>query len=336
MKDIPISISSEKSPFLQQVRTVIRSQGKAYKTEKAYVHWIKRFIYFIGKRHPKEVGEQEIEAFLSHLAVNKQVSINTQKTALNAIVYVYRHVLERKLELAFTYAKVPRQLPVVFTHAEAMAIITNLPQPYRLIAQLMYGSGLRVSEVIRLRVKDIDFGMNCLLVRRSKGNKDRVTVLPQQVLGQLRNQIQIVSSLHQQDLAHGVGEVYMPDALARKYPRGASELAWQYVFPSAKTAKDPRSGKERRHHVMDNSVQRQVRQAVREVGIHKKCGCHTFRHSFATRLLESGYDLRTIQELLGHSDVSTTEIYTHVVKQGGKGVVSPIDSLIREAPAAYQ
>ena len=327
MKDIPIDLSTEPSAFLRQVRTLIRSQGKAYKTEQTYIHWIKQFIYFSNKQHPKDLAEPEISAFLTHLAVNRTCSTNTQKTALNAIVYMYRHALKRDLEnIAFSYAKVPRQIPVVFTHEEAMSVICTLPNPYRLMAELMYGGGLRISEVIRLRVKDVDFGMNCLIIRRSKGNKDRVTVLPTQAQQSLQEQIEYVRVLHAQDLSNGIDEVYMPDALARKYPRGARELTWQFVFPSSHPAKDPRSDKIRRHHVMDSSVQRQVRNAIRAVGIHKKCGCHTFRHSFATRLLEGRYDIRTIQELLGHSDVSTTEIYTHVVKQGGRGVVSPLDN----------
>lgn len=290
MKDIPIAIEAEKSPFLQQVRSVIRSQGKAYKTEQTYILWIKRFIFFVDKQHPKDVGATEVEAYLSYLAVNRRVAINTQKTALNAIAFMYRHVLGQPLECGeFTRAKVPRQLPVVFTHGEAMAVIAALANPYRMMAELMYGSGLRVSEVIRLRVKDIDFGMNCLLVRRSKGNKDRVTVLPRALLERLKVQVEFVRALHQRDLRDGAGEVYMPDALTRKYRNGASELAWQYVFPAANTAEDPRSGKERRHHVMDNSVQRRVREAVRRVGIAKKCGCHTFRpwfcHALAGRRL---------------------------------------------------
>lgn len=326
MDDIPTPLDQEKSPFLRQVRTVVRERGLAYKTETTYLHWIRRFIYFNGKRHPEDLGEQQVSQFLSHLALNKDVAVNTQKIALNALVFLYRDVIKRPLgKLSHRYARESTRIPTVFTHQEAMAVIDQLRNPYRLTAELMYGSGLRISEAIKLRVMDIDFGMNVLVVRNSKGNKDRVTVLPAKLVDPLRTQIDYVSALHRQDLADGVGEVYLPKALARKYPTAALQLGWQYLFPATTIAKDPRADKYRRHHMIDRTVQKQIRFAIRQAGIEKKCGSHTFRRSFATRLLEGGYDLRTIQELLGHSDVATTEIYTHVVKRGGKGVISPVD-----------
>ncbi|MGK0440577.1 MAG: integron integrase [Pseudohongiellaceae bacterium] len=326
MKDIPIALERVRSPFFKDLRQFIRARGLAYSTEKTYVGWIRRFIMFSSKRHPKLMGAAEVEAFLSSLVVTHNVSVNTQKTALNALNFLYREYLKCPFEdINIHAAKVHRTIPIVLSHAEAQLIINQLQDPYRLLTQLMYGSGIRISEAIRLRVKDVDFSMNTLLVRRGKGNKDRVTVLPKSLLPRLRQQIAMALAQHAVDHSAGCGEVYMPFALARKYPKGSTEPAWQYIFPAQQLAPDPRSDKIRRHHVMDNSVQRQVREAVRRAGIHKKCSCHTFRHSFATRLLEKGYDIRTIQELLGHSDVSTTEIYTHVVKQGGMGVISPID-----------
>ena len=276
------------------------------------------------------MGAAEIEAFLSHLAVHKNVAISTQKTALNALMFLFNQFLKKDVkDLVFNYAKLPRNIPVVFTHAEACAVIGGLPAPYRLMASLMYGSGLRVSECVRLRVQDFDFGMNNLMIRNGKGNKSRITVLPETLISDIRAQIDLVKAQHVVDLKQGFGEVYMPHALARKYPSGARHLTWQYVFPAFHRAKDPRSDVMRRHHVMISTVQGRVAQAIREANILKKSGCHTFRHSFATRLLMKGYDIRTIQELLGHSDIRTTEIYLHVVRKGGRGVISPIDEWYR-------
>lgn len=326
MNDIPTPLDQEKSPFLREVREVIRGRGLAYKTEKTYINWVKQFIYFTGKQHPKDLGETEVCDFLTYLAVEKNVSVNTQKTALNSIVFLYRDVIKRPLEdINHIHSHKTTSIPTVFTHNEASRVIAGLSGCYRLLAELMYGSGLRISEAIKLRVKDIDFGMNTIIVRNGKGNKDRVTLLPQKLVEALSNQLTLVSALHNQDTADGCGEVYLPNALARKYPNAPSELGWQYLFPASQTSTDPRSGVLRRHHVMDSTVQKQVKESIRKAKIYKKCGSHTFRHSFATRLLEKGYDLRTIQELMGHSDVKTTEIYTHVVKRGGKGVISPID-----------
>jgi integron integrase len=326
MNDIPTPVSQEKSPFLRELITFIRSKGLAYKTEQSYLHWIRRFVLFHNKKHPRELSEKDIEAFLGYLAIQRNVAINTQKTALNSLIFLYKQFFKRDLQpLEFSYARSARAIPVVFTHAEALSVIDQLSGEYQLMAMLMYGSGLRVSECIRLRVKDVDFGMNNLIVRQGKGNKDRVTVLPEHVKPALEQQIKLALLLHRRDLGAGLGEVYMPYALARKYSATAPE--WQYVFPAQNTAIDPRAGIRRRHHVLDRTVQNNVRRAVTLAGIRKKCGTHTFRHSFATRLLERGYDLRTIQELLGHRDVKTTEIYTHVVQKGGRGVISPLDAV---------
>ena len=326
MNDIPIAIPAKPTRFIDKLRQFIRSQNKAYKTEQTYVHWTKRFIRFHKKRHPKEMGADEIEQFLDHLAVRQHVSKNTQKTALNALIFVYNQFLKIELrKLKYNYAHKPTPIPEVFSHNEANAVIDRLAEPYLLMAQLMYGSGLRISDCIRLRVKDIDFEMNVIIVRNGKGDKDRVTILPGKLIDRIKQQIHYVDQAHKQDLANGLGEVYLPNALARKYPSAPRQLGWQYLFPAIHLSVDPRSGVKRRHHVMDSTVQKNVRKAINACNIHKKTGCHTFRHSFATRLLESGYDIRTIQELMGHNDVKTTEIYTHVVKQGGKGVRSPID-----------
>jgi integron integrase len=326
--DIPPLLPDRPTRFIDQFRHFLRSQNKAYKTEKTYVHWVKRFIYFHNKKHPSFMGAFEVEVFLADLAIKLHASPSTQKTALNALSCLYKKFLGVDLgQLNFQYAQVTRNIPVVFSHHEASAIINNLSDPYKLKAQLMYGAGLRISECCRLRVHDIDFEMNMIVIRKSKGNKDRTTLLPKVTIDRLRQQIELVENLHQTDLSNGYGEVYLPYALSRKYPNAPKELGWQYIFPSANLSTDPRSQIKRRHHIVDRSVQRNVKRAISSAGINKKAGCHTFRHSFATRLLENGYDIRTFQQLLGHSDVKTTEIYTHVTKQGGLGVKSPVDSL---------
>ena len=270
------------------------------------------------------MGAFEVEVFLADLAIKRHSSPSTQKTALNALSCLYKQFLGVDLgQLNFQYAQVTRNIPVVFSHHEASSVIKSLSDPYKLKAQLMYGAGLRISECCRLRVQDIDFEMNMIVIRKSKGNKDRTTLLPKVTTDRLRQQIELVKNLHQTDLNNGYGEVYLPYALARKYPNAPKELAWQYIFPSSNLSTDPRSTVKRRHHIVDRTVQRNVKRAIFSAGINKKSGCH----SFATRLLENGYDIRTIQQLLGHSDVKTTEIYTHVTKQGGLGVKSPVDSL---------
>ncbi|MCP4047694.1 MAG: integron integrase [Gammaproteobacteria bacterium] len=327
MDDIPVLIKANSPMFLDQLRLFIRSQNKSYSTEKTYISWVWRFICYHNKKSPRDMNATHIEKFLTHLAVDRNVAVSTQKTALNALMFLYNQFLKVELkELDFCYAKVPRNIPVVFVHEEASEVLNRLTGIYKLMSQLMYGAGLRVSECARLRVHDFDFKMNNLLVRQGKGSKDRVTVLPQSLVPAIKAQLDFVAAQHTLDLRNGAGEVYLPNALSRKYQRAASQLAWQYVFPANTIAKDPRSGIFRRHHVMTSTVQKHVRVAIRKAGILKKAGCHTFRHSFATQLLLSGYDIRTIQELLGHADISTTEIYLHVVRQGGRGVISPMDA----------
>lgn len=328
MDDIPFVIPTDSVKFTHQLRTFMRSQHKAWATEKTYIHWIKNFIHFNANKHPKELGALEVERFLSHLAVNKNVSPSTQATALNAIVFMYKQFLHQDLgELDFSRTKRHRSIPVVFSVVECQRVLAELKGGHRLMAGLMYGSGLRVSECLRLRIKDIDFDRNEIIVREGKGNKSRRTMLPLSLKAELSQQMERVELLHEQDIQDGYGEVYMPYALARKYPSEAKRLAWQFVFPSTRIAKDPRSNQWRRHHSHQRSIQRAVKKAVSDAGIHKLANCHTFRHSFATHLLESGSDIRTIQSLLGHADVATTEIYTHVLNKGGLGVQSPVDLL---------
>ncbi|SDJ50758.1 integron integrase [Microbulbifer yueqingensis] len=329
MDDIRHRIPQAKAGgFIQRLRLHIREAGLSYRTEQTYIHWVKRFIHFHNLRHPEEMGLAEIEAYLTHLGTERDCSVNTQRIALNALVYLYKRFLGRDTgALDFKPAQRARRLPVVYSPAEITAILGQLEGVYRLQVELMYGTGLRSAELLSLRVKDIDFGSNNIYVRAGKGNKDRTTMLPQALIPELRRQIRRVELLHAQDLVEGLGEVYLPDALARKYPAAARELGWQYLFPSAVTGIDPRSGTERRHHMHASTLVKHVRRAVRSAGIRKPARTHAFRHSFATHLLESGYDLRTIQELLGHADVGTTEIYTHVVNRGGKGVLSPADRL---------
>lgn len=326
MEDIPIPIIANSSRFTDQLRGFIRTQGLAYKTEKTYLHWILRFIRFHDFKHPETMGPLEVEAFLSHLSLQRNVSQSTQRTALNALVFLYNRFLKQPLgELSWRSAHHNKRIPTVFSHQEAMAVISKLASPYSMMSRIMYGSGLRISECARLRVNDIDFDMGIIVVRDGKGSKDRTTVLPDSIRILLRAQINSTLALHKKDLLDGHGRVYMPHALARKYSAADTAPGWQYVFPSSRLAIDPRSNILRRHHVLDRSVQKFVKDAIVEAGILKKSGCHTFRHSFATRLLENGYDIRTIQTLLGHSDVSTTQIYTHVIKKGALGVRSPMD-----------
>ena len=330
--DVPPSLPAAPSRFIDRLRMFIRSRNMAYATEKTYVHWVLSYIRFHGRKHPQRLSASHVDAFLSHLAVHKHCSPATQKTALNALVFLYREFLGLPLEgLNFTHSRKPQRVPVVFSHEEAQALIRHLEGVNQLVARLMYGAGLRINEALRLRVKDVDFAMQQITVRAGKGNKDRTTLLPDSLIEPLRLQIDVALARHRQDLADGYGEVYMPFALARKYPGQAKGPGWQYVFPAAQLSDDPRSRDDagqavrRRHHVLDRSVQRAIAVAMREAGIHKHGSSHTLRHSFATRLLENGYDIRTIQKLLGHADVKTTEIYTHVVKKGGFGVRSPVD-----------
>jgi integron integrase len=326
MEDVPSPLPTTPLRFLDQLRLFIRQRHLAWATEKTYIHWVKRFIYFHGKQHPKDMGAMEIEAFLTHLAVQKQCSPSTQATALNALVFLYREFLQRDIgQLEFQFSKTHRRVPTVFSPEEAKRVLENLDGQFLLMAQLMYGAGLRSMECLRLRVKDIDFDMHEITVRNGKGGKDRRTVLPKKSIAALQQQIEHVKLLHAMDMVKGVGAVWMPYALARKYPNAASSLGWQFLFPSEVTSIDPQALIERRHHVHPRTMQRKIGSAIQTAGIYKKASAHTFRHSFATRLLEANYDLRTIQELLGHADISTTEIYTHVLNKGGRGVHSPID-----------
>ncbi|GAB5452133.1 MAG: integron integrase [Halioglobus sp.] len=326
MDDIPVPVTSGTSPFMSELRADLRARGYAYSTERTYLHWIRRYIYYTNRRHPRELGKAEIEAFLNYLAADAGVSPSTQRTALNALMYLYTRFFGRPAEeLSFNYAKPGRRLPVVLTHMEVEQILSEMKGTPRLMVELLYGSGLRLQECLNLRVKDIDFDLGTITVREGKGDKDRATLLPDITRARLQLQIEQVLTLHKQDLADGFGEVYLPYALDRKYPDAATSPAWQYLFPSARLGADPRSGVIRRHHVHSTSLRKHVKVAVRKTGLHKRVTTHTFRHSFATRLLQKGYDLRTIQELLGHQDVATTEIYTHVLGRGAKGVISPAD-----------
>lgn len=289
--------------------------------------WIKRFVLHFDKRHPAEMGAREVEAFLTHLAVQGRVAASTQNQAKSALLFLYREVLEHELPWLdeVERAKAPKRLPVVLTREEAQAVLSRLKGTHWLVASLLYGSGLRIMEALRLRVKDLEFTRGEILVREGKGFKDRVTMLPARLVEPIRAHLKQVRALHEQDVAEGYGEVYLPYALDRKYPGAGREWGWQYVFPSKNRSVDPRSGVVRRHHVQDQAIQRAIRQAVRDAGISKPATPHTLRHSFATHLLTSGYDIRTVQELLGHRDVSTTMIYTHVLNKGGRGVTSPLD-----------
>lgn len=328
---MPQTINAPTKPaekkFLDTVRDVIRLKHYSIRTEDAYVNWIRRFILFHGKRHPQEMGAKEVEAFLTHLAVEGHVSAATQNQAYSALLFLYREVLRRELDapVQALRAKESRHLPAVLTKEETRQVIAQLSGVYQLQAKLLYGAGLRLLECLRLRVKDLDFERRAIIVRDTKGNEDRVTMLPDSVVEPLKEHLLRVKRLHEEDLAKGLGAVYLPDALDRKYPNAAREWLWQYVFPSGQLSVDPRSGETRRHHLDESGLQRAVRQAARAAGIEKRVTCHTFRHSFATHLLEAHYDIRTVQELLGHKDVKTTMIYTHVLQRGGLAVRSPLD-----------
>jgi len=318
-----------KPRLLDQVRDVLRVKHYARRTEQSYTHWIKRFILFHKKRHPAQMSSKEVESFLTHLAVNRNVSPGTQNLALSAILFLYKQVLQIELPWLenVTRAKVKKHIPVVFTRQEIKSILAQFDGTYWLIFSLMYGAGLRLSECISLRVKDIDFHYKQLLIRDSKGSKDRVTVLPESLIEPLQTHMARVKNLHSQDLLNGFGEVYLPFALKRKYPNADKEWYWQFVFPQANISVDPESGKQRRHHVYGQTVQRAFKRALRKAAIVKPSGTHTLRHSFATHLLEDGYDIRTVQELMGHKDVKTTQIYTHVLQKGGAAVKSPLERM---------
>lgn len=315
--------------LLDQVRDKLRVKHYSIRTEQTYVDWIKRYIFFHDKRHPKDLDAADIEAFLTHLAVAGKVAASTQNQAKSALLFLYREVLEIQLPWLdnVTQARAPKRLPVVLTVSEVQAVLSRLSGSHLLIASLLYGGGMRLMEAVRLRVKDVEFSRGEIIVREGKGFKDRVTMLPEAVVNGLKLHLAKVKALHDEDLARGFGEVYLPFALDKKYPNAGREWGWQYVFPSKNLSVDPRSGVTRRHHLDEKGVQRVMKQAVRDAGLVKPATPHTLRHSFATHLLQSGYDIRTVQELLGHSDVSTTMIYTHVLNKGGRGVTSPLDHL---------
>lgn len=320
---------SESTPpkLLDQVRDKIRVKHYSIRTEKQYLQWIKRFIFFHGKQHPRDLGAAEVESFLSHLATEGNVSASTQNQALSALLFLYREVMGIVLPWMDTMvrAKKPQRLPVVLNRSEVALVLERMEGVYGLMARLLYGTGMRLMECCRLRVKDVDFGQREILIREGKGAKDRVTMLPSTLILPLQEHLAKRRRLYEDDFAKGMAEVFLPDALARKYPKAANEWAWQYIFSSGSYSVDPRSGNERRHHIDEKLLQRAMKRAVTASGIVKLATPHTLRHSFATHLLQNGYDIRTVQELLGHSDVSTTMIYTHVLNKGGRGVVSPLD-----------
>nr|WP_267897939.1 integron integrase [Stagnimonas aquatica] len=323
-------MDTAKAPkLLDQVRLRMRAKHYSLRTEQSYLHWIKRFILFHGKRHPRDMGAPEVEAFLTALAVELKVAAATQNLALAAVLFLYREILGVDLPWldGVTRAKKPERLPVVLGTSEVQRLLQNLgdDRPSALLVRLLYGTGLRLMEGLRLRVQDFDLERKQLTVRHGKGGKDRVTVLPQSLLLPLKQHLDERKQLFDRDVLAGVGSVYLPGALARKYPNAAREWIWQYVFVAAGLSADPESGEIRRHHLDESVVQKLVRRAAQKAGITRPVSPHVLRHSFATHLLESGYDIRTVQELLGHSDVSTTMIYTHVLNRGGRGVVSPLD-----------
>ena len=321
-------IAPARPRLLDLVREVVRRRHYSYRTEETYLHWIKRFIYFSGKRHPRDLGADEVTAFLNHLVSQRNVAAATQNQALAALLFLYKEVLAQPLPWLenIEHARRPVRKPTVLTQAEARALLARLRGTKWLMASLLYGAGLRLRECLTLRVKDVDFGYRQILVRDGKGGKDRVTILPGPLVEPLQAHLIRVKTLHEQDVADGCGDVELPDALARKYPRAPYEWGWKFVFPSYRRSVDPRTGVIRRHHVYENYLIRGVKDAAWAAGITKHVSCHTLCHSFATHLLEGGYDIRTVQELLGHNDVSTTMVYTHVLNKGGRGVRSPLES----------
>ena len=319
--------------LLDQVRQAIQARHYSRRTQQVYVSWIRRFTVYHGKRHPKELGANEVVAFLTYLAVKRRVSASTQNQALSALLFLYKHVLGVDLPWldGIVRAKSPMRLPIVLNRAEVSALLQCLHGTPRMVATLLYGSGLRLLEALHLRVKDIDLDRNEIVVRRGKGGRDRRTMLPESLKSEVRRQLRLVERQHENDLAAGAGWVEIPDALGRKYPHAGRSLPWQWIFPATRFYVDRRSGERRRHHLHETVIQRAVKQAVSLAGLPKQASSHTLRHSFATHLLEDGHDIRTVQELLGHRDVSTTMIYTHVLNRGGLGVMSPLDRLRRES-----
>lgn len=320
-------MTNTKSRLLEQVRLALRRKHYALSTERCYLQWIRRFILFHGKRHPRHMGTPEVEMFLTHLAARAQVAASTQNQALSALLFLYNEVLHHPLEepIKALRAKRRKSLPTVLSRTEAQRLLDSMRGRNQLMAQLLYGSGLRISECLRLRVKDLDFEQKQILVRDGKGAKDRITMLPLVIFQPLQRHLRYVHALHQRDILNRLGSVYLPYALARKYPNAAQAWIWQWVFPSRTLSRDPRSGTLRRHHVSRSALSRAIRTASKMANIQKHVTPHTLRHSFATHLLENGYDIRTVQELLGHKNVKTTMIYTHVLNRGGIAVHSPLD-----------
>lgn len=316
--------------LLDQLANAIRIRNYSYRTEQAYAMWTRQYIRYHKLRHPAEMAEKEVAQFLNHLAVDRNVSPNTQNQALNALNFLYTHVLHRPLELVegITRAKKRQKLPVVLTPEEIRRLLRELEPPYWLLAGLMYGSGLRLMESLRLRVKDLDFTYRAIVVRDGKGGKDRVVTLPDELIKPLKYQLNQTRFLHQKDLADGYGRADLPYALKRKWPNADTSFDWQYVTPSAMRSTNPRTGEVGRHHVHEQSMQRRFKAAVKSAGIEKHATCHTLRHSYATHMLEGGADIRTVQEQLGHSDVRTTQIYTHVLKRGGLAVKGPLSKIL--------
>jgi integron integrase len=321
--------SAQPPKLLTRYRHAIRAARYSPRTEAAYSAWVRRFVRFHQLRHPNDLREPEVAAFLTSLAVEKRVAASTQSQALSALLFLYKDVLSRPLgDLgSILRARAPTRLPVVLTRSEVHRVLEELPGVYRLLGTMLYGAGLRLNEGVTLRVKDVDFGRGEVVVRQGKGAKDRVTVLPDMARGPLAAQLERVKALHEGDLRDGAGRVTLPDALARKFPNAPAEWGWQWVFPAGRQHRDRETGERRRDHLHPSAMQRAIAEAVRGAGIAKRASCHTLRHSFATHLLEAGYDIRTVQELLGHRDVSTTMIYTHVLNRGGLGVQSPADFL---------
>ena len=330
MENEGANTGAPKAPrLLERVKDAIARLHYSDRTEEAYVQWIKRFIYFSGKRHPAEMGREEVTAFLNHLARERSVAAATQNQALAALLFLYREVLGTPLPWLDELDRVtrPARMPTVLSRMEVERLLGCMQGTKWLMASLLYGAGLRLRECLKLRVKDLDFDYRQVLVRDGKGFKDRVTMLPESLIPALRDHVARTRLVHERDVARGHGDVELPDALERKYPRAAYEWGWKFAFPSHKLSTDPKTGVIRRHHVYENYVVRGVKEAARAARIEKHVSCHTLRHSFATHLLEGGYDIRTVQELLGHSDVSTTMIYTHVLNKGGRGVASPLDRM---------
>lgn len=320
-------VPNPKLRFMEQCREVARYKQFSIRTEEAYLHWIKRFILFNDKRHPKDMGAAEIRRFLTHLAAERHVAAATQNQALNALIFLYREVVDKDIELIGEFERTHRapRIPVVMTKEEVHRVLSACDEAHRPFLKLLYGTGMRLLEGLRLRAKDVDLDRHQIVVRDGKGFKDRVTLLPESLAEALKLQLSKARIIHTSDIAEGFGAVWLPNALRIKYPRAETEWGWQWVWPSSHRSIDPRDGRPKRHHIMEATIQRAMRAAALSSGICKKVSCHTLRHSFATHLLEANYDIRTIQQLLGHKDVSTTQIYTHVMQKPGLGVKSPLD-----------